>query len=96
MRCSPGAAGTVVCNLAALGCGTLRAIGFTGDDGEAYELRKQLAALGCDMQHLHRVAARSTPTYLKPRERTAGHSLASTRGTTRRTGSRRLRNWRSC
>ena len=47
IRHSPGAAGTVVCNLAALGTGTLHAIGFTGDDGESFELRKDLAALHC-------------------------------------------------
>ena len=34
IRHSPGAAGTVVSNLAALGTGTLHAVGFTGDDGE--------------------------------------------------------------
>lgn len=39
IRCYPGAAGTVVSNLSALQTGELHAIGFTGDDGEAYELR---------------------------------------------------------
>lgn len=67
IRCSPGAAGTVVCNLAALGTGTLHAVGFTGDDGESYELRKELAQLGCSTAHLHYDADRMTPTYLKPR-----------------------------
>ena len=57
IRTSPGAAGTVVCNLAALGAGTLHAVGFTGDDGESYDLRKGLAALGCGTEHLH-----STPS----------------------------------
>ena len=38
IRHSPGAAGTVVNNLAALGTGTLCAIGLIGDDGEAYDL----------------------------------------------------------
>jgi rfaE bifunctional protein kinase chain/domain len=67
IRHSPGAAGTVVSNLAALGAGTLWAIGFTGDDGESYELRKDLEALRCRIGHLHRDPERRTPTYLKPR-----------------------------
>lgn len=42
VRCSPGAAGTVVCNLQALGAGKLHAVGFSGDDGEGFDLRKAL------------------------------------------------------
>jgi rfaE bifunctional protein kinase chain/domain len=68
VRCSPGAAGTVVCNLAALGAHHLHAIGFRGDDGEGFDLRKQLASLGCRTDHLHVVSDRYTPTYLKPRD----------------------------
>jgi rfaE bifunctional protein kinase chain/domain len=70
VRHSPGAAGTVVSNLAALGAVGLHAIGFTGDDGESYELRKDLAALGCSTDHLHYAPERATPTYLKPRDTT--------------------------
>lgn len=70
IRHSPGAAGTVVSNLAALGAGTLYAVGYTGDDGESYELRKDLAALGCRCEHLHYGPGRMTPTYLKPRDKT--------------------------
>jgi rfaE bifunctional protein kinase chain/domain len=68
VRHSPGAAGTVVCNLAALGVGTLHAVGFAGDDGEAYDLRKDLTALGCRIDHLACDPQRVTPTYLKPRD----------------------------
>ncbi len=68
VRHSPGAAGTVVNNLAALGAGRLVAIGFTGDDGEGWELRKDLAVLGVDRTHLHTDPSRSTPLYLKPRD----------------------------
>ena len=68
IRCSPGAAGTVCCNLAALGVGSLHAIGFTGDDGESFDLRKGLERLGCSTDHLHVAAERKTPTYLKPRD----------------------------
>ncbi len=68
VRHSPGAAGTVVCNLAALGAGELFAIGFAGDDGHGYELRAGLVQLGCNIEHLHQTTERFTPTYLKPRD----------------------------
>lgn len=68
IRTSPGAAGTVMGNLAALGTGTLHAVGLTGDDGEGYDLRKCLSAIGCSTQHLHMSADRHTPQYLKPRD----------------------------
>ena len=70
IRCSPGAAGTVVANLAALEAAELHAIGFTGDDGESFELRRGLTALGCSTKHLHTTADRYTPTYTKPRDMT--------------------------
>jgi rfaE bifunctional protein kinase chain/domain len=70
IRHSPGHAGTVVCNLSSLGTGTLHAVGFTGDDGEAYDLRKDLAALRCSTDHLFCDPQRMTPTYLKPRDAT--------------------------
>jgi len=69
VRHSPGAAGTVTANLAALGAGSLFAIGFSGDDGEGYELRADLKALGVDATALHVDPSRRTPTYLKPRDR---------------------------
>ncbi|MBM4090659.1 MAG: carbohydrate kinase [Planctomycetes bacterium] len=68
-RHSPGAAGTIVCNLAALGAGAVHAIGYTGDDGSSYDMRKDLAALNCHTDHLHVVPGRMTPTYLKPRDK---------------------------
>jgi len=70
IRHSPGAAGTVVSNLAALDVGTVHAIGFCGDDGEGYDLRQGLQRLGCTTDHLHHTADRATPTYLKPRDTT--------------------------
>lgn len=70
IRHAPGAAGTVVNNLVALGARSLVALGFTGDDGEGWELRQDLAALGCDLSHLHVDPDRVTPTYLKPCDRT--------------------------
>lgn len=68
IRHSPGAAGTVVCNLAALGVGMLHAIGFCGEDGEGFDLRQDLEALGCSTTGLHTTPNRRTPTYLKPRD----------------------------
>ncbi len=68
VRHSPGAAGTIVCNLAALGIGTIHCVGFTGDDGQGYELRQDLVNLGCHIEHLHIFADAMTPTYLKPRD----------------------------
>ncbi len=69
VRAYPGSAGTVMSNLAALGVGTLYAIGFRGNDGEGYELEKGLRKLGCHTEYLHAVEDRCTPTYLKPRNR---------------------------
>ena len=67
IRCSPGAAGTVVNNLAALKPGILHAVGITGDDGEAFELRRGLADRNCTTDHLISSSSHNTPTYLKPR-----------------------------
>lgn len=67
-RHSPGAAGTVVNNLAALGASCLHAIGAIGDDGEGYDLCQGLQALGCSTDRLVRSAELMTPTYLKPRD----------------------------
>jgi rfaE bifunctional protein kinase chain/domain len=65
-RCSPGAAGTVTSNLKALGVGSLVAVGFIGDDGEGYELRKGLEAGGVSTDALLLAPDRFTPTYIKP------------------------------
>jgi bifunctional ADP-heptose synthase (sugar kinase/adenylyltransferase) len=67
IRTSPGAAGTVVNNLAALGTGTLHAIGAVGNDGEAYDLKRGLAARRCSADGLLLFDSLHTPTYLKPR-----------------------------
>jgi bifunctional ADP-heptose synthase (sugar kinase/adenylyltransferase) len=70
IRHSPGAAGTVVSNLSALGAGTLHAVGLIGDDGEAFDLCRDLAGLRAATTHLHKSPERMTCTYLKPRDRT--------------------------
>ena len=68
IRRSPGAAGTVVNNLSALGAGTMHAIGATGDDGEGYDLRKALGERRCQTAGLLKSDRLMTPTYLKPRD----------------------------
>jgi rfaE bifunctional protein kinase chain/domain len=72
VRCQPGAAGTVVSNLCALGIGRVVCIGFTGDDGEGYELRRGLTAMGADTEHVIVRPDRFTPTYCKPVVREQG------------------------
>jgi len=64
-RLSPGAAGTVTNNLVALGV-SIVAIGFVGDDGEGFELRRALERLGVDTRGIVVRPDRATPTYTKP------------------------------
>src|SRR6516225_11811722 len=45
VRPSPGAAGTVINNLVALGVHRVRVVAVIGDDGEGYELRQALNRL---------------------------------------------------
>src|SRR2546423_15663118 len=45
VRSQPGAAGTIINNLAALGVGRIGPIAIVGDDGEGHELRQALARL---------------------------------------------------
>src|SRR4051794_33503057 len=67
IRSQPGAAGTIVNNLVALGIGEIHTVGFCGDEGEGYELRRALGALpGVCMDHFVTTAARLTPVYRKP------------------------------
>jgi rfaE bifunctional protein kinase chain/domain len=67
VRSLPGAAGTIVNNLVALGAGEIHAVGFCGDDGEGYELRRALSALpGVNLEHFLCTPDRRTPVYCKP------------------------------
>ncbi|MGL4422804.1 MAG: bifunctional heptose 7-phosphate kinase/heptose 1-phosphate adenyltransferase [Gemmataceae bacterium] len=67
VRADPGALGTVLNNLVALGVGTIHLFTFRGDDGEGYELQKALAARpGVKMAGVQVRADRLTPTYTKP------------------------------
>lgn len=69
VRNSPGALGTVINNLAALGVGRLLPVTVLGDDGQAYDLLKELAKLPVDPDRIIRDPARLTPTYTKPMRR---------------------------
>ena len=67
VRPQPGAAGTVLNNLVALGIGSIYPVGFRGDDGEGYELERALRAMkGVDLKHFVVSADRHTFTYAKP------------------------------
>jgi bifunctional ADP-heptose synthase (sugar kinase/adenylyltransferase) len=67
VRSYPGAAGTVINNLVALGVQRVCAVSVIGDDGEGYELRKALAALRVvDCAKVCSAPDRRTPTYTKP------------------------------
>ena len=67
VRCLPGAAGTILNNLVALGVGTIRCLGIRGDDGEGFELHRALAARrGVDLSGFVAAPGRHTFTYTKP------------------------------
>jgi bifunctional ADP-heptose synthase (sugar kinase/adenylyltransferase) len=67
VRPNPGAVGTVINNLVALGVPRVITISVIGDDGEGYELRRALDALHVvDHFHVLTDATRRTPTYTKP------------------------------
>src|SRR5215467_12903139 len=67
VRSQPGAAGTVLNNLVALGVGRVIPLAVIGDDGEGYELRQALARnTAVDGSHLISTAAPPTETYTKP------------------------------
>ena len=73
VRAQPGAAGTVLANLAALGVGKLIPLGFAGDDGEGFELRRALGELpGVCCDALVTTPLRRTFTYCKPLVMEAG------------------------
>lgn len=69
IRNSPGALGTVMNNLAALGAGRLVPVTVLGDDGQAYDLLQPLSHMPVDVTHILRDSARLTPTYTKPMRR---------------------------
>lgn len=75
VRSYPGAAGTVINNLAALGVGHIVPISMIGDDGEGYELRQALQRMpSVQLGNLAVSSQRRTPTYTKPMLGQAGEA----------------------
>src|SRR5262245_56413608 len=67
VRSYPGAAGTIINNLVALGVGRVVPVAVIGDDGEGYELRQALAAVAAvDASGVLSATGRRTPTHAKP------------------------------
>jgi bifunctional ADP-heptose synthase (sugar kinase/adenylyltransferase) len=67
VRSCPGAAGTVINNLVALGVRRVSAVAFRGEDGEGYELGRALEAMpAADLGGLCVTGQCRTPTYTKP------------------------------
>lgn len=67
VRCQPGAAGNITANLAAYGASQLWPVGYYGDDGEGFELRRSLSRVPkVSLDHFHQTPERLTFTYSKP------------------------------
>jgi bifunctional ADP-heptose synthase (sugar kinase/adenylyltransferase) len=67
VRPSPGAAGTIINNLVALGVKRVWPLAVIGDDGEGFELRQALTQSGVvEGRGLFSDPSRRTPTYTKP------------------------------
>lgn len=67
VRSMPGAAGTVINNLVALGVGAVVPVSVIGVDGEGLELEQALRAMpGVSLDCIVRSPRRRTPTYTKP------------------------------
>ena len=67
VRSQPGAAGTILNNLVALGIGEILPVGFAGEDGEGFELRASLQhRRGVRLDHFWQTDQRRTFTYCKP------------------------------
>ena len=67
VRPQPGGAGTILNNLSALGVAAIYAIGFAGEDGEGFELCRELnTRQSVKLDHFVRSAGRRTFTYCKP------------------------------
>lgn len=66
VRNAPGAAGTILNNLAALGVGTIKVLSFVGADGRGYDLQAEIKKRQINVSHLLETPLRVTPTYTKP------------------------------
>ena len=67
VRSQPGGAGTILNNLVALGIGQVWPVGFCGEDGEGFELRRVLSSQrGVSLDYFVQTSERRTFTYCKP------------------------------
>jgi len=67
VRAQPGATGTILNNVSALGVGRILPLGFAGDDGEGFELVRALRAVrGACLDSFLQTPLRRTFTYCKP------------------------------
>ncbi|MBN1919015.1 MAG: hypothetical protein JW889_14000 [Verrucomicrobia bacterium] len=71
-RYQPGASGTIVNNLCALGVGTVQTLGVIGKDSFGTTLIDQMHERGADVAPMIRSDERLTPVYLKPIHRGYG------------------------
>lgn len=74
VRNFPGALGTVMNNLTALGVGQMIPVTVIGDDGHGYDLLKEVKKLPVDTRGIVRSANRATPTYTKPMKQGASQT----------------------
>jgi rfaE bifunctional protein kinase chain/domain len=73
VRAQPGAAGTILNNLVALGVGKILPVGLCGEDGEGYELMRALGGKpGVKLNGFIQTSERRTFTYCKPLVTTPG------------------------
>lgn len=68
-KMAAGVAGTITNNICALGAKVI-CIGFLGDDGEGYDLKKALEKVGADTSYMILTDKLVTATYLKPMRKT--------------------------
>src|SRR2546429_6038593 len=67
VRSQPGGAGTILNNLSALDIGAIFPVGFCGEDGEGFELRRTLQhKSGIQLNHFVQTELRRTLTFCKP------------------------------
>ena len=67
VRSQPGGAGTILNNLVALGVAQVWPVGFCGEDGEGFELRRVLSKQrGVNLDYFVQTSERRTFTYCKP------------------------------
>ncbi|PHS03014.1 MAG: carbohydrate kinase [Blastopirellula sp.] len=66
VRNSPGALGTIINNLTAMGVEQLIPITVIGDDGHGHDLMAELKKKSINLDYVQQIPDRLTPTYTKP------------------------------